>query len=89
MKDDLISRQEVLALPKNITRNMRGEIVEETIDVAAIKRLPPVQPGWTTDVTDILEYLDNVVHPLISPEPWNVYSELHDMVSGLLKHGDV
>lgn len=43
MKDDLISRQEVLALPKNITRNMRGEIVEETIDVAAIKALPSVQ----------------------------------------------
>ena len=41
--DDLISRQAALALPRNITRNMRGEIVEETIDVAAIKGLPSAQ----------------------------------------------
>lgn len=54
MKDDLISRQEVLALPKNITRNMRGEVVEETIDVAAIKRLPPVQPGWIPCTTETM-----------------------------------
>ena len=38
--DDLICRQAALALPRNITRNMSGEIVEETIDVAAIKGLP-------------------------------------------------
>lgn len=43
------------------------------------------QPRWTTDVNDILAYLDGVVHPLVSPENWNVYSELYDMVSGLLK----
>ena len=43
MQEDLISRQAVLALPRNITRNMRGEVVEETIDVAAIKGLPPAQ----------------------------------------------
>lgn len=43
------------------------------------------QPGWTTDVNDILAYLDGVVHPIVSPENWNVYSELYDMVSGLLK----
>lgn len=44
MKDDLISRQAVLALPRNRTRNMKGEVVEETIDVAAIRGLPPAQP---------------------------------------------
>lgn len=43
--DDLISRQAVLALPRSITRNMSGEVVEETIDVAAIKALPSAQPG--------------------------------------------
>ena len=49
MQEDLISRQAVLALPRNITRNIRGEVVEETIDVAAIKELPPAQPEqrWT------------------------------------------
>ena len=45
MQEDLISRQAVLALPRNITRNIRGEVVEETIDVAAINALPPAQPG--------------------------------------------
>ena len=41
--NDTISRAAVLALPRSITRNMRGEVVEETIDVAAIKALPPAQ----------------------------------------------
>ena len=53
--------------------------------VDGLRRLPPAQSGWTKDVKDILAYIDAVVHPLVSPENWNVYSELHDMVSGLLK----
>ena len=44
-----------------------------------------------TTKNEILEYLDNVLHPLVSPEHWNVYSELHDMVEDLPsaepKHG--
>lgn len=54
--------------------------------IIAIKALPPTHPEQLKDVKDILEYLDTVVHPLMSPEHWNVYSELHDMISGLLKH---
>lgn len=42
--DDLINRQDVLALPRNKTRNIRGEIVEETIDVAYVEQLPSAQP---------------------------------------------
>lgn len=41
---DLISRQAVLALPRDCIRNMKGEIVEETINVDAIKTLPSVEP---------------------------------------------
>ena len=44
MQEDLISRQAVLVLPRNITRNMRGEVVEESIDVDAIKALPSAPP---------------------------------------------
>ena len=43
-----------------------------------------------TTKNEILEYLDNVLHPLVSPEHWNVYSELHDMAEDLpepVKHG--
>ena len=34
-------------------------------------------------IQDILDYLDTELHPIISPEYWNVYSELHDMISTL------
>lgn len=36
-----------------------------------------------TTKNEILEYLDNVLHPLVSPEHWNVYAELHDMLEDL------
>lgn len=41
---------------------------------------------------EILDYLDNVLHPIVSPDNWNVYSELHDMIEELpsaepIRHG--
>ena len=41
---------------------------------------------------EILDYLDNVLHPIVSPDNWNVYSELYDMIEELpsaepVKHG--
>lgn len=41
------------------------------------------QPEQSSEIQDILEYLDTVLHPILSPEHWNVYSELHDMISML------
>lgn len=35
------------------------------------------------DKQDILDYLDAEVHPLVSPDHYYVYSNLHDMVSEL------
>lgn len=32
---------------------------------------------------EILDYLDNVLHPIVSPDNWYVYSELHDMIEEL------
>ena len=46
----------------------------------AIKELPPEQ---STEVQDILQYLDKYLHPIVSPEHWSVYSVLYDMVSML------
>ena len=45
-----------------------------------------------TTKQEILDYLDNVLHPIVSPDNWNVYSELHDMIEELpsaepVKHG--
>ena len=32
---------------------------------------------------EVLNYLDNVLHPIVSPDNWNVYSELYDMIEDL------
>ena len=52
-------------------------------DVTALKALPSAQQELPFEIQDILDYLDTVLHPIISPEHWNVYSELHDMISTL------
>lgn len=79
--NDLVSRQAILALPRNKVRSLRTyEVIEETINVTDIEHIPPAQP---TNIQDILEYIDTVLHPIISPDHWNVYSELHDMISAL------
>ena len=49
----------------------------------ALRNMPSVQSEQSTDIQDVLQYLDNVLHPLVSPENWNVYSELYDMISNL------
>lgn len=41
---------------------------------------------------EVLNYLDNVLHPIVSPNNWNVYSELYDMIEELppaepVRHG--
>lgn len=52
------------------------EAVEVAIEAltAEPKRIP---------VTEILNYLDVELHPIVSPEHWRVYSELYDMISSL------
>lgn len=32
---------------------------------------------------EILGYLDNVLHPIVTPDNWYVYLELHDMIEEL------
>jgi len=48
-----------------------------------IKSLPPAQPEPSTEIQEILNYLDTALHPIVSPDNWNVYAELYDMVSKL------
>lgn len=47
------------------------------------EQLPSAQPERPSEIQDILDYLDTVLHPIVSPEHWNVYAELHDMISTL------
>lgn len=51
--------------------------------VFAIVNAPAVQPEPCKSIEDILEYLNDVLFPIVSPGDWNVYSELFNMVSDL------
>lgn len=57
------------------------KLLSEAMDIA-VKALKS-QPEQSSEIQDILEYLDTVLHPIVSPDHWNVYSELHDMISML------
>lgn len=32
---------------------------------------------------ELLDYLNSELHPIVSPDHWHIYSELHDMISTL------
>ena len=32
---------------------------------------------------ELLDYLNSELHPIVSPDHWRIYSELHDMISAL------
>lgn len=49
----------------------------------ALRDMPSAQPEPSTEIQEILNYLDTTLHPIVSPDNWNVYAELHDMVSRL------
>jgi hypothetical protein len=80
---DAISRQAaIVQLSHNKTGDDDCDVVIQN-DIETIKALPSVEPEQPSEIQDILDYLDTALHPIISPEHWNVYSELHDMISTL------
>ena len=96
MKDDMISRQAAMDALKGLptwwadeggyyggARPPMEALLEPTDAVSAIENLPSVQPEPSTEIQEILDYLDTTLHPIVSPDNWNVYSELHDMISML------
>ena len=42
-------------------------------------------PDLTRKLQEILDYLDNELHPIVSPEHWYLYADLHDMISALIE----
>ena len=88
-KSDTINRQAainaIIAEGRNVdSRYLESErIIHESDAVEALSMLPSAQPEPPSEIQDILNYLDTALHPIISPEHWNVYSELHDMISTL------
>lgn len=68
------------------TIEMQESDIDEAMKLvrdARVTILPSAQPEQPTEVQDILQYLDEYLHPIVSPEHWSVYSELYDMVSML------
>ena len=99
MKDDLISRADVeQTVEDNILLYTHSDKpIDQDPDTEChmairtalrmlrkdLRKLPSAQPEPSTEIQEILDYLDNTLHPIVSPDNWNVYSELHDMVSKL------
>lgn len=90
--DDLISRRTAIEMlcamrcsckPEECGLTLEQDGAEECADVRWIMSLPSAQSEQSIKIQDILEYLDTVLHPIIAPDHWSVYSELHDMVSML------
>lgn len=81
--DDLISRQAAIdALVKWTHLTWEHlKIIYPMLNV--LEKLPSAETELPFEIQDILDYLDTVLHPIISPEYWNVYSELYDMISTL------
>ena len=79
---DTISRQSAIdAVKKNRDPVFHDSVYYEDT-LYDISNLPSVQ-SEQPEIQDILDYMDTVLHPIISTEYWNVYSELHDMISTL------
>lgn len=76
---DLVNREDTI-------RAITGYV--GAIDKSVAKRLliemPSAEPEPLTEIIEeILDYLNTTLHPIISPDNWNVYSELYNMVSNL------
>ena len=54
-----------------------------TDNICACSKYKPSTQLEQPEIQDILDYLDTVLHPILSPDHWNVYAELHDMISML------
>lgn len=82
---DTISRQAAIDLLEELeTKRLQGDVgLLYAPMIKGLKDLPSAQPEQSSEIQDILDYLDTVLHPIVSPENWNVYAELHDMISML------
>lgn len=85
---DVISRQDALNAirPLQTYKLFEGDdmiLVDKAKVQTELMMLPSTEPEQPIGVQDILQYLDEYLHPIVSPEHWSVYSELYDMVSML------
>lgn len=74
--DDFISKVEYLRRINGYKSNAETirKIVEKEFEKESIN---------SEKKDEILSYLDTELHQIVSPDHWNIYSELHDMISTL------
>ena len=84
-----MTREEAIDTLGNFKRYISGGGVTDrkankAIDMAieALKA-EAVQDEAAMTKQEILGYLDDVLHPMVSPDNWYVYVELHDMIEEL------
>ena len=84
--DDLVRRKDVIDALHGLAHRFEDPedwcILEGEAEFV-VSKLPSAEPETSADIQIILDYLDNVLHPLVSPDHWEAYSMLHDMVSVL------
>lgn len=96
---DLIDRQAAIELVGDLVKGILSDSATISMKMSPdylfenlykpIRQMPSAQPEPKSyrmdevEIQDILQYIDKHLHPIISPEHWNVYSELRDMISGL------
>ena len=59
------------------------DYTKERLCDCPLSKVSSAQPNSSPEIQEILNYIDTTLHPIVSPDNWNVYAELHDMVSKL------
>lgn len=81
--NDLISRQAAIETALTYLVEYCGAAFDEDMQRMLKDQLDSLPSAQPFEIQEILDYLDTKLHPIISPEHWNIYSELHDMISTL------
>ena len=82
---DLISRQAAIdALDERFDDMPMEQTTEILLLRRDLKELPSAQPKISIEIDEILDYLDEKSSSLIAAGHYDIYSELHDMISRLL-----
>lgn len=82
-----MTKEEAISILGNFKRYISGGgVTDRKANKAIDMAIEALQTEAVQDeaVQKILGYLDNILHPIVSPDNWYVYSDLYDMIVELL-----
>ena len=96
MADEYIRKQDVLNLPQSIERNLRGEIVERSIDVKDVEALKPADVVPVVRCKDCKHVYCHIYHGWQEPiytcthlrSRWNSNTDLDVNPDGFCSYGE-